>query len=146
MGSTQLLGKAKYHRTMSPVVTFTLLLSVIMVLVTASPVREGESDGSWHVCVPHNSPGCAFVNSAALRGKRSTDSDKGLGGKNRWYQNQNQWSFGKPDASLTQKSLKSKKFDERGRRRDGTRANPVIMKLNYILSFRWSMGAGRNDK
>merc|ERR1711872_464827 len=95
--STQLLGKAKYHQTMFPMVTFTLLLSVIMVHVTASPVREGESDGSWHVCVPHNSPQCAFVNSAALRGKRSADSDKGSGGKNRWYPYQ--VSFGKPDAN-----------------------------------------------
>merc|ERR1711872_762269 len=78
--STQLLGKAKYHQTMSPVVTFTLLLSVIMVHVNASPVREDQSDGRWHVCVPHNSPQCANLNLAALRGKRSTDSDKGSDG------------------------------------------------------------------
>merc|ERR1719481_1986554 len=73
---------------MSPLVTFTLLLSVIAVQVTASPVRGAQSDNNQNRVIIPGAQRCSdpsrciqntiplFQNPAASFQKRSVDEDK----------------------------------------------------------------------
>merc|ERR1712098_165203 len=81
------LSMTYYHQTMTTLVTFTLLLSVIVVQVTASPVRGAQTDDEWYICNPPNSPECTLPNPEAPW-KRLADYGKDISIKNRmmpWF-------------------------------------------------------------